>query len=177
MASVAGAMFFGDAVCQRIEQGREHCEPGPVDGRTLSTPEDICFRVSDAYVWNASRSMRMGITGFVVSGPISQSTYVLAAKYLSHLSTAPRVAIIAGVAPINITASMATPPLLCGHTVDMVIDKCRRDVPPTFALNSLYWPAALWFNVTRVRLVNQASVGSIFWFGWSVILSLYVNRR
>lgn len=203
MASVSAAMFLGDAICQHIEQrsalmaasrntnegvSREPLKNG--DGSGLTAPDDVIFPIhlnfvmgdddtitpSQVCYWNASRSVRMGITGFFVSGVISQSTYLLAAKYLSHLSAARRVAIIVAVAPLNITATMGTPPLLCGHTYHQVSDKCRRDVPPTFALNTLFWPGALWFTITQVRLVNQASVGSVFWLGWSVVLSMFVNR-
>ena len=118
----------------------------------------------------------MGITGFFVSGPISETTYLPAAKYLSHVSTAKRVFAIAAVAPLNISLTMATPHLLAGHSLTKVKEKCSRDMPPTFALNSFYWPLALWFTTSKVKLVKQGSVGLLFWLGWSVLLSMRVNR-
>ena len=178
MLSLSCAMFLGDAICQQIE-AKHALKTGRERDPTLSltTPSDVFYSMDwGAIDWNVSRSIRMAFTGFFVSGPISQTTYLLAAKYLSNLSTAQRVFAIAAVAPCNITLTMATPHLLAGHSLSKVKEKCYRDVPPTFAMNSMYWPPALWFTISRVKLLNQGSVGSLFWLGWSVVLSMFVNR-
>ena len=173
--SVSAAMFLGDTVCQQIEQSAVG-RLGASKAAGLTAPSDTLLVLDQDRHWNINRSMRMGFTGLVVSGPISQCTYLWAARCLPHFTVPGRIAAILSVAPINITTTMASSSLLAGQTPVQVIDKCSRDVPATLAANTLLWPGALWFVTTKVSVVNQAVVGSGFWFVWSIVLSMYDNR-
>ena len=180
MVALAGAMFSGDVVCQYIEANNNHV----TEFKTLTLKKDIIVHnvgkqlkigLFDQFDWNLSRSIRMGLTGFFVSGPLSQGTYVLTSSFLSNWSPLKRVMLICFTAPINISMTMAANFYQCGFSNKDIFVKLKRDVPTTWAINTIYWPGCLYFNLTRVPLVNQGAVGSVFWFVWSIALSLFCN--
>ena len=173
MLSVSTAMFVGDFTCQQIEQTST---ANNTTKSPLSNPTDICYQLNKTREWNASRSVRMGVTGFVLSGPISQFTYNSVSRFLSNHSMFSKVLITCAVAPINISCSLMTPSFLAGRTTDQLYKKWSTEILPTFALNTIFWAPSLYIIMSRVKLANRGAVGSVFWFGWSIVLSVVANR-
>lgn len=247
MVSVSTAMFLGDCACQQIEQAPKaetlsndnkrqkftilnnfknmlSLDSDDIDHNvnntalsSLVTANDFIYVIDKERTWNLSRSIRMGLTGGLLCGPISQLTWLATAKLLSPTTTiTKKIIFLVGVAPINISAAVCMPSLLGGRTLEQTERKWRREILPTWILNSIFWPPAFIFILTKVReknvkkqkkrylfnfdiyllieflsfdtlsifflyffqvsLVNRGAVGSIAWFGWSVILSVVANR-
>jgi hypothetical protein len=173
MVAMGATMFSGDFVCQYIEK-----EKSSVDLNILSLKGDRKIQTLDLFdnfEWNVSRSFRMGVTGALCSGPLSQGTYMFTSTYLSHFSAFKNVVFICLLAPVNISCTMAFNFWQADFSTQDIFRKLKRDVPTTWILNSLYWPWCLYYNVTRVPLINRGAVGSIFWFFWSIALSLCCN--
>ena len=166
MLSVGSAMFLGDVTCQQIEQYSS----------SVATENDYYLHLGfAATTWNVSRSVRMGCTGLLLSGPISHVTYVAVAKSSIQSVYMKTLAIVA-VAPINISCSISTPSVLAGLPWEQVVAKWKKEIGKTFALNSLFWPMPLFAIQAKVKLRNRGSVGAVVWFGWSILLSVIANR-
>ena len=181
MLSVGSAMFLGDVTCQQIEQYSSSATSPPTAEAT--TPTGVLATENDYYLhlgfaattWNVSRSVRMGCTGLLLSGPISHVTYVAVARSSIQSVYMKTLAIVA-VAPINISCSISTPSVLAGLPWEQVVAKWKKEIGPTFALNSLFWPMPLFAIQAKVKLRNRGSVGAVVWFGWSILLSVIANR-
>ena len=170
--SVGSAMFLGDVTCQQIEQ-HSNSATSPTG---LATKNDYYLDLDlAASTWNVSRSIRMGCTGLLLSGPISHVTYVAVARSTIQSVGMKTLAIVA-VAPINISASISTPSVLAGLPLEQVVAKWKKEIGPTFALNSIFWPMPLFAIQAKVKLRNRGSVGAVVWFGWSILLSVIANR-
>jgi len=180
MLSVGSAMFLGDVTCQQIEQHSSSATSPPTAEATtptgLATENDYYLHLGfAATTWNVSRSVRMGCTGLLLSGPISHVTYVAVARSSIQSVYMKTLAIVA-VAPINISCSISTPSVLAGLPWEQVVAKWKKEIVPTFALNSLFWPMPLFAIQAKVKLRNRGSVGAVVWFGWSILLSVIANR-
>ena len=204
MAAVSLAMGFGDFVCQQIEQSSHsgldsglttasdrtillwpsseqganltRAASGEFFGDLMPLKSDVTAKNVATRRWNVSRSFRMAAVGLAVSGPLSHATYVGVARGLPDAGTAQRVLAIVLVAPVNLTATMASVGTLQGLSREGVWARVRRDVPPTWQLNAIFWPPALTLILNRVPLANRGAVGATFWFAWSIVLSLFANR-
>ena len=76
-------MFLGDVTCQQIEQHSSSATSPPTAEATtpIATENDYYLHLGfAATTWNVSRSVRMGCTGLLLSGPISHVTYVAVAR-------------------------------------------------------------------------------------------------
>ena len=152
MLSVGTSMFFGDATIQQLEQSTLTSSEKSPKGR-LSSKNDVIFKN-----WNVSRSVRMGMTGILVSGPISHISYTAVSKlpYLANLSASKKVFALIVLAPVNISASLTTPSILCGVPLyPEVYNKWKTELLPTLGLNTIFWPLPLWTILTKVKLKNR----------------------
>ena len=172
MCSVGSAMFIGDFTIQQIEQTTTSSKRDA----HLTTPNDLLYELSHNRAWNISRSLRMGATGILLSGPISEFTYKGVSRYLANQSAAKKVLAIIAVSPLNISCSISTPSILAGLSSSDVYSKWEREFFPTLCLNTLFWPPGLYIILKKVKLQNRGSVGAIVWFGWSLVLSVIANR-
>ena len=171
------AMFTGDFCCQCIEQSAWAAANASARHRkTLTTGDDVYHDLDFGVRWNATRSVRMGLTGCCVSGVISQLTYLWAARVVGG-SVGRRVAAMTAIAPISITATQGSVAAQCSMPVADMASKLKRDVPPTFAANLIYWPPLLAAIVKFVSVPYQGVVGAGGWFVWSIVLSLYANNN
>ena len=180
MVSVSTAMFLGDCACQQIENDIQKQKLFSNDNKrqkftvlhhfknmlsldseeenvsntatSLVTANDFIYMISKERTWNLSRSIRMGLTGGLLCGPISQLTWLATAKLLSPTTTiTKKIFFLVGVAPGNISAAVCMPSLLGGRTLEQTERKWRREILPTWVLNSIFWPPAFMFILTKVR--------------------------
>ena len=93
-------------------------------------------------IWDWVRTLRMGVVGLCMSGPVSQLQHVCLERAFPGVSTGAVIAkVIAGaaIAPATIALNFTGVAVLKGQGSAEIREKVKSDVAPTWLTGVCYW--------------------------------------
>ena len=97
---------------------------------------------ADGTTWDRVRSLRMGVVGLCMSGPVSQLQHVCLERAFPGVSTGAVIAkVIAGaaIAPATIALNFTGVAVLKGQGSADIREKVTADVAPTWLTGVCHW--------------------------------------
>eukprot|EP00744_Colponema_vietnamica_P010938 GILI01015399.1.p1 GENE.GILI01015399.1~~GILI01015399.1.p1 ORF type:complete len:214 (+),score=20.48 GILI01015399.1:96-737(+) len=158
----SGLFFSGDVLCQFIEHKQKKDEK---------------------FNWEHPRSLKMGLYGLTVAGPVFHLWYTRALPYLCNrlptpfhsskirLSLSKLVLDEVFFSPSVIVAFFSVMGYLEGHTVEEVKQKLRKEFVQTYLLDAAVWPPIQLVNFRYVPIMHQATVVNSCNVFWNAYLS------
>ena len=129
--------------------------------------------------WDQARTMRLGITGLVTTGPLAHMLFTKLEDFhpgTSMKAVLHKVGLNAAFMPCMITTTLSTAWLLQGETIDGICDSLHRELPEALSVGLCFWPLA---NIVVYKAINvpwRPIVSSAFGGLWGIYLSACANN-
>lgn len=127
--------------------------------------------------WDRNRSLRLGITGLVTTGPLAHMLFTRLERFApgtSTLAVLKKVACNAGFMPIMIGATMSTAWFLEGRKTAEVASLLKRELGSAFIAGLGFWPAVNLVIFKSVPVSMRPVVSSGFGGMWGIFLAAKV---
>lgn len=127
--------------------------------------------------WDKKRSLRLGITGLITTGPLAHVLFTRLERFAPGTSTVAvlkKVACNAGFMPIMIGATMSTAWFLEGRKTNEVVSLLRQELGSAFIAGLGFWPAVNLIIFKSVPLSLRPVVSSGFGGMWGIYLAAKV---
>lgn len=154
-------------------------------GVSMGAGDAVCQALQYGAVVDTRRTAVMGFIGATISGPLSHTWNVLLERRLPGTTN---VIIAKKIMANSVYAFFFSLPIMFSavtllqrgeagekRTIQDAVDKVKRDLLPTFAAGTLYWPV---FNFAVFKFVsanNRAVASSLIGVVWSVFISYKAN--
>jgi len=147
---------------------------------TMTGADMVCQGLEGATSWDHHRSLRMGLVGLVLAGPITQVQQLALERIFpgaSAKTVACKVLGSAATSPFIISSQFAFVGALKGMPWNENVTKIKRDVLPTWAAGFAFWPVITSINFRFVPLPNRAVVVGCAGALWNVYLCRQANKE
>ena len=152
---VACEMAMGDVIEQQLEH--RHC----------------------GLSWDRARSMRLGLTGFITTGPLAHMLFQTLERLSPGTSPAAvlsKVAMNAAFMPAMISATLGTAWALEGQAPGSIVSQLRHDLVPAVTAGLAFWPLANILVYACAPPPMRPAVSSGFGGLWDIYLSACANH-
>jgi len=132
-----------------------------------------------AGAWDRGRSARLGLTGFMVTGPLAHMLFKGLESIAPGTSTAAvfqKVCLNAAFMPCMIGATMSTAWFLEGRRHHEVARLLRQELKTAFYTGLAFWPAANIVVYKTVPITFRPAVSSGFGGLWGIFMAAKVAR-
>lgn len=159
-----GSCILGDAICQYM---------------LSQEVENIASEAQSSI--SSERLARMGLIGFVFSGPLNYCVITLLERIFSNSqdfkTVLKKTAVNSLFSPVFIFITLAlSEGLKADSTMDDVKQKLKRDYMRTLAAGMCFWPLVSVLNNRFVPASKRAIVSSFVAIFWNIFLSNMANR-
>jgi len=181
------SMAVGDVICQTAfphptQQPSESLSVQSSSGHpSASSQRAVGATTKTSPEFDSDRTLRMFLTGFLSSGPLSLAWNHLIDGTLGQARTLPKlltkvVVHSAFFTPIMISSSLISITLLSGHSLSDARLKVENDLPHALQMAYMYWPLQSlimfrFFANPQSRIVYQSLASGV----WNIFLSYLAN--